>query len=114
MTQQDLTGNPHDLTNLLDYQDGAIVSKNLLKQKAGTDTLFAFDQGEELSEHSVAFDVLAQILEGEAEITIAGEKHTVHTGEMIIMPGNQPHALKANTKFKMLLVMIWGTQKSPT
>lgn len=111
MAQQDLIGNPHNLTGLLEYQEGAVVSKTLVKQKTGTVTLFAFDQGEELSEHTVAFDALVHILDGEAIITIAGKQHTVHTGQMLIMPGNQPHALKATTRFKMLLVMIWGDKK---
>lgn len=111
MTQENLIGQPHDLTGLLEYQEGAVVSKTLIKQKTGTVTLFAFDQGEELSEHTVAFDALVHILDGEAEITIAGQQHTVHTGQMLIMPGDQPHALKATTRFKMLLVMIWGDKK---
>ena len=112
MTQQDITGNPHNLTGLLEYQKGAVVSKTLIKQKTGTVTLFAFDQGEELSEHTVAFDALVHILDGEAQITIASEQHTVHTGEMLIMPANQAHALKATTRFKMLLVMIWEAKKT--
>jgi quercetin dioxygenase-like cupin family protein len=111
MTQQDLIGNPHNLTNLLDYQDGAIVSKTLLKHKSGSVTLFAFDEGEELSDHTVAFNALVHILDGEAEIGIEGEPHTVRAGEMIIFPADKPHALKATTKFKMLLVMIWGTKR---
>lgn len=111
MTQQDLTACPQNLTGLLDYQDSAIVSKTLLKHTSGSVTLFAFDEGEELSDHTVAFNALAHILEGEAEISIEGEPHTVRAGEMIIFPADQPHALKATAQFKMLLVMIWGTKR---
>jgi len=94
------------LAELLQYQDGAIVSRVLLKNKGGTVTMFAFDVGEGLSEHTAPFDALVIVTDGEAEIEIAGESFTVRQGETIVMPANQPHAVRAATKFKMLLVMI--------
>ena len=99
-------GKSLSLAGLLDYQGGAIVSKTILNQKAGTVTLFAFDEGQSLSEHTAPFDALVQILDGEAEVAIAGKPHQLKAGEMIIMPAGEPHALKATKKFKMLLVMI--------
>ena len=95
-----------NLVEMVDYQDGAVVSKEIIKKQAGTVTLFAFDQGQGLSEHTAPFDALVYILDGEAVITIAGTPHTVKSGQMIIMPTNKPHALRAAKKFKMLLVMI--------
>jgi quercetin dioxygenase-like cupin family protein len=88
------------------YQDGAVVSRALLKRGGGTVTLFAFDTGESLSEHITPFDAIAHVLEGEAQITIAGAPLTVNAGEMVLMPANQPHAVMATTRFKMLLIMI--------
>jgi quercetin dioxygenase-like cupin family protein len=82
------------------------VSKTLLDKGIGTITLFAFDEGQGLSEHTAPFDAFVQIVDGESEITVAGVKHTVEKGQLIIMPANQPHSLKAVRKFKMLLVMI--------
>ena len=96
-------------SELVAYQDGSIVSKVLLKQKGGNVTLFAFDAGQELSEHTAPFDAMASILDGEAEITIAGHPTIVVAGETIIMPADIPHALKAHTRFKMMLTMIRGT-----
>ena len=90
------------------YIDGVVVSKTLIKKEIGTVTLFAFEAGQGLSEHTAPFDALVQILDGEALITIGGEPQTVTTGEMIIMPANVPHALQAEKAFKMLLVMIRG------
>ena len=90
------------------YIDGAVVSKTLIKKEIGTVTLFAFEAGQGLSEHTAPFDALVQILDGEALITIGGEPQTVTTGEMIIMPANVPHALQAEKAFKMLLIMIRG------
>jgi quercetin dioxygenase-like cupin family protein len=90
----------------VNYQDGAIVSREVVKQPAGSVTLFAFDEGQGLSEHTAPFDALVQILEGEAEISIAGNPQRMHCGEMILMPGGQPHALKALARFKMILTMI--------
>ncbi len=94
------------LAELAAYQDDALVSKTLLNKLTGTVTLFAFDQGQGLSEHTAPFDAMAQILDGEAEITIAGKPFQVRQGELLIMPAYQPHALRAVTPFKMLLTMI--------
>jgi quercetin dioxygenase-like cupin family protein len=96
------------LSDLLQYQDGAIVSRVMLKNKGGTVTMFAFDAGEGLSEHTAPFDALVVVTDGEAEVEIAGESFRVRQGETIVMPANQPHALRAATKFKMLLIMIRG------
>jgi len=97
---------PSRLGALVDYQDGSVVSRTIIDRKTGTVTLFAFDLGQGLSEHTAPFDALVYILEGEAEITIAGKPVKVRDGEMLIMPAHQPHALKAIKKFKMLLTMI--------
>lgn len=94
------------LVDLLRYQDSSIVSRVLLKNKGGTVTLFAFDIGEGLSEHTAPFDALVLVTEGVADIEISGESFTVRQGETIILPANLPHALKAATRFKMLLMMI--------
>src|SRR6478752_10676191 len=88
------------------YQDGAVVSRTLLKRGGGTITLFAFDEGQGLSEHTAPFDAVAHVLEGEAEITIAGTPLRSTTGELVLLPANQPHAVHARTRFKMLLTMI--------
>ena len=95
-----------DLKEMVAYQEGSIVSKEIIKKATGTVTVFAFDQGQGLSEHTAPFDALVQVVDGEAEIIIAGEPHHLRAGEIIIMPGGQPHALKALKKFKMMLVMI--------
>ena len=92
--------------DLIAYQEGAVVSRTLLKRPTGTVTLFAFDQGQGLSEHTAPFDALVHVLDGEAEIIIAGQAHQLSAGEMIVMPAQQPHALSARTAFKMLLTMI--------
>lgn len=94
------------INELIEYQEGAIVSKELVKKDAGTVTLFAFDKGQGLSEHTAPFDALVQVLEGTVEIRISGEPYRVKEGEMIIMPANDPHSLQAVEKFKMMLVMI--------
>jgi len=94
------------IRELIDYQEGAIVSKELIKKDGGTVTLFAFDKEQGLSEHTAPFDALVQVLEGEVEIRISGEPYRVKGGEMIIMPANEPHSLQAVEKFKMMLVMI--------
>ena len=96
----------HKLADLVDYSAGSVVSRTLIEKPTGTVTLFAFDKGEGLSEHTAPFDAMVWVLDGKAEITIAGTPHQLATGEMIIMPANQPHALKAIARFKMLLVMI--------
>ena len=94
---------------LAGYQIGAVVSRTLIKRAGGTLTLFAFDVGQGLSEHTAPFDAVAHVLEGEAEITIAGTPLQVGVGEMVLMPANQPHAIVARTRFKMLLTMIRST-----
>ena len=91
---------------LVNYQDGAVVSRTLINQKTGTVTLFAFDAGQELSEHTAPYDALVQVLDGATEISIAGQPFQLQAGDAIIMPANDPHAVKALTKFKMLLTMI--------
>ncbi len=93
-------------TELVGYQEGAVVSRTLINQKTGTVTLFAFDVGQELSEHTAPYDALVQVVDGETEIVIAGQPHRLKAGDLIIMPANDPHAVKALTKFKMLLTMI--------
>jgi quercetin dioxygenase-like cupin family protein len=95
-----------NMEGMVRYQDGAIVSKEIIKKPTGTTTIFAFDRDQGLSEHTAPFDALVYILDGEAEIVIAGEPHRLKKGEMIIMPGGKPHALKAVERFKMMLVMI--------
>lgn len=104
--KSELIGRVVSLTGLLDYQDGAVVSNTIIKEKVGTVTLFAFDRGQGLSEHSTPFDALVQIIDGELEITLSGIPHRVKAGEMLIMPADVPHALTAISKAKMLLVMI--------
>jgi quercetin dioxygenase-like cupin family protein len=94
------------LVGLIEYQDGAVVSREIVKKPTGTVTVFAFDAGQGLSEHTAPFDALVHILDGEAEITIAGTPVVAKRGDMVIMPANQPHALKAVERFKLLLVMI--------
>ena len=95
-----------NLVSLIDYQKGAVVSRTLIDKKVGTLTLFAFDEDQGLSEHTAPFDAFIYILDGEAEVVISGKAHSVGTGEIIIMPANEPHSLKALKKFKMMLVMI--------
>ena len=92
--------------DLLDYQEGSVVSRTLIDKKTGTVTLFAFDEGQGLSEHTAPFDALVHIIDGEAEITISGKGIQVKGGEMVIMPANEPHALRALKRFKMILIMI--------
>lgn len=104
--EMELKGKVVNLCELVDYQDGSIVSREILKKDTGTVTLFAFDEGQGLSEHTAPFDALVCILDGEAEIAISGKGHRVKEGEMIVMPANEPHALHAAQRFKMLLVMI--------
>ena len=94
------------LISLINYQPGSVVSKSLLAKKSGNITLFAFDKGEGLSEHTAPFDAFVHILEGKAKITISGQIFELNEGEMIVMPANSPHALSAIVPFKMLLTMI--------
>ena len=95
-----------NLVSMVDYQTGAVVSRQITKAEAGNVTLFAFDKGQELSEHTAPYDALVHVLDGEAEIRISGKPFVLKAGDAIIMPANDPHALKATTSFKMLLTMI--------
>jgi quercetin dioxygenase-like cupin family protein len=101
MTQQ-----ASNMKDLVAYQDGSIVSKEIINKPTGTVTIFAFDRDQGLSEHTAPFDALVYVLDGETEITISGKPHHLKEGDMIIMPGGKPHALKAVKRFKMMLVMI--------
>ncbi len=94
------------LAQQIDYSEGGIVSKQILKNQAGNITLFSFDKEQGLSEHTASFDAMVQILDGKAEITIGGTSHTMETGQMIIMPADIPHAVYAVEQFKMLLTMV--------
>jgi quercetin dioxygenase-like cupin family protein len=94
------------MVDLAEYQAGSIVSRTLIEKPTGTVTLFAFDEGQGLSEHTAPFDALVCVLEGETEITISGTPSRLHAGDMIIMPAHEPHAVKAVKKFKMMLTMI--------
>ncbi len=94
------------LADAIEYQEGSVVSKTIINQKTGNVTLFAFDKGQDLSEHTSPFDALVYVIDGIAEITISGQPIRVGAGEMIIMPAHEPHALLALEPFKMLLVMI--------
>jgi quercetin dioxygenase-like cupin family protein len=94
------------LLDMVGCQEGSVVSRTLINRKAGTVTLFAFDANQGLSEHIAPYDALAHILEGEVDITISGKQMHLKAGELVLMPAGQPHALKANTRFKMLLTMI--------
>jgi len=101
-----LTAQAAALADLIAYQEGSVVSRTIIDKTAGTVTLFAFDKDEGLSEHTAPYDALVYIIDGEADISISGKPVRVKKGEMTIMPANEPHALKAVTKFKMLLVMV--------
>ena len=94
------------LKDLINYQDGSVVSREIIRKPTGTITLFAFDDGQGLSEHTAPFDALVQVLDGKVEITISGKLYHLEEGQMIILPAGETHALKALCKFKMLLVMI--------
>lgn len=99
-------GKPAALEQLIGYADDSIVSKTLLDKPIGTITLFAFDKGQRLSEHTAPFDAVVQVVDGRGVVTIDGTDHVIDTGEIIIMPANIPHAVLAEQKFKMLLTMI--------
>jgi quercetin dioxygenase-like cupin family protein len=94
------------LKELVSYQHGSVVSREIISKSTGTVTLFAFDEGQGLSEHTAPFDALVYVLDGETEITIAGRPVHAAAGDMVIMPANQPHALKATKRFRMMLVMV--------
>ena len=102
------------LADLVAYQNEAVVSRTLVNTRAGTVTAFAFDEGQGLSEHTAPYDALVIVVEGEVEVKISGLAHTVKEGEMILMPANKPHALKAVTRFKIVLIMIRATRKNST
>lgn len=106
MKNKDVAAKALKLNDLIDYSSGSIVSRAIIDKKTGTVTLFAFDAGEGLSEHAAPFDAMVSIVDGEAEVKISGKAHNLKAGEMIIMPANEPHALRAITKFKMILIMI--------
>jgi len=95
-----------NLSDLVKYQENAVVSSEVIKKDTGTITVFAFDKGQGLSEHTAPFDALVNIIDGQVEVTVSGKPFTVKKGEMIIMPASKPHSMKAMEKFKMLLVMI--------
>ncbi|MBN2452856.1 MAG: cupin domain-containing protein [Candidatus Omnitrophica bacterium] len=109
MKTEELMAKAIGLADLLKYQSGTVVSREIIKKDTGTVTLFAFDEGQGLSEHTASFDALVYIVDGHAKIRIDGKASVVKKGEMIIMPANKPHALTAARKFKMLLVMIKAT-----
>lgn len=94
------------LAEMVSYQDGSVVSRQITKAEAGNVTLFAFDEGQELSEHTAPFDALVHVVEGKTEIIISGKSFQLDSGDAIIMPANEPHAVKASGQFKMLLTMI--------
>jgi len=103
MTQ---TATAMELAGIIDYQNGSVVSREIIKKETGTVSVFAFDKGQGLSEHTAPFDAMVSILDGTATIRISGKGHTVSAGQFIIMPANEPHALDATERFKMMLVMI--------
>ncbi len=105
-TPKQLIAKAASLEGLIDYQEGSVVSRTIIDKKTGTVTLFAFDENQGLSEHTAPFDALVHVLDGEVDVTISGKLVKLKKGEMTIMPANQPHALTAKTRFKMLLTMI--------
>lgn len=103
---EDLKSEVLKVEELIDYQKGSVVSREIIRKNTGTVTIFAFDKGEGLSEHTAPFDAMVQIIDGKAEITISGHKNVLEKGDMIIMPADEPHALTALEKYKMVLTMI--------
>lgn len=101
-----LVASPAPLAGLVDYQEGAVVSRTLLAKPSGTVTVFAFDAGQSLSEHTAPFDALVCGLDGEGELSVSGKPFALRSGEAVILPAHEPHAVRAMQKFKMLLVMI--------
>ncbi len=106
MEKKDIRGQGVSAAHLVEYQDGSIVSRTILKQEGGNVTLFAFDAGQSLSEHTVPHDALVFVLDGAAEISISGRPHRLKAGELIVMPANEPHAVHAVERFKMALTML--------
>ncbi len=103
---EELKSKPLKVEDLIDYQENAVVSREIIRKETGTVTIFAFDKGEGLSEHTAPFDAMVQVVDGTAEIIISGTKNMVNKGELIIMPANEPHALNAIERYKMVLTMI--------
>jgi len=103
---EELKSKPLKVEDLIEYQENAVVSREIIRKETGTVTIFAFDKGEGLSEHTAPFDAMVQVVDGTAEIIISGSKNVVKKGELIIMPANEPHALNAIEKYKMVLTMI--------
>jgi quercetin dioxygenase-like cupin family protein len=97
---------PRSINDSINYQEDAVVSRELIRKATGTVTLFAFDKNQGLSEHTAPYDAFVMITDGQAEITVSGVKHEIKAGEMLVMPANRPHALKAIEPFKMVLTMI--------
>ena len=106
MKEEDLTGKVAKMSELVEYHLGSIVSRTIIDKAEGTITLFAFEKGQGLSEHTAPFDAMVYILDGVAEVTISGKPLHLKQGEMVIMPANEPHALRATSRFKMMLVMV--------
>ena len=106
MKSENIIGEAAELSGLIEYQVGSVVSRTIIDKPAGSITLFAFDKEQGLSEHTAPFDAMVDVIDGEAEVTISGKPMTVKQGEMVVMPANKPHALKAFRRFKMMLVMI--------
>ena len=106
MTNESIIARSVNVAGLIAYQEGSIVSRTVIDKPNGTVTVFAFDKDQALSEHTAPFDAIVHVLDGEAEVTISGQPNVVRAGEMIVMPANDPHALKAVTPFKMMLIMV--------
>ncbi len=106
MSEKNIKSEVLNLDSMLDYQEGSVVSRALMKKDVGTVTLFSFDEDQGLSEHSAPFDALVHVFDGEAEIKISGKPYNLKKNQFIIMPANEPHALKAIKKFKMMLIML--------
>ena len=105
-SNRDLVGRVVPMIDLVQYQEDAVVSRTVVKGEAGSVTVFAFDESQSLSEHTVPYDALVYLVDGEAQIRIAGTDHDLKQGDMIVMPANQPHAVRASRRFKMVLTMI--------
>ena len=106
MDKENIGGKVIGLATMVDYQDGSVVSRTLVERSGGTVTMFAFDKGQGLSEHTAPFDALVVVVDGEAEVSVSGIAQNVLSGQIILMPANDPHALRAVRRFKMMLVMV--------
>ena len=104
-------GQKIDLRSLIGYQEGSVVSRTLIEDRSGTVTLFAFDDGQGLSEHTAPYDALLHVLDGEARVTVAGKENAMTAGDAVLLPAGKPHAVRATTRFKMLLTMIRSRTK---